>query len=138
MPGDLPAARVNRTASAFIHTGLDYADPITIQTTAGREYKSQKAYIALFICFTTKALHLELVSDYTSPIVAEYQRFISHRGLPTSMYSDNETTFHGADSKLSKAHAKAIRDPNFRNQLTIDGTAWHFLLPASPHFGGRS
>ncbi|XP_018399614.1 PREDICTED: uncharacterized protein LOC108777272 [Cyphomyrmex costatus] len=79
----------------------------------------------------------ELVSDYTSPtFIAAYQRFVSRRGLPTSMYSDNGTTFHGADRELSSAHAAAIRDPNFRNRLASDGTAWHFLPPASPHFGG--
>ncbi|XP_032684998.1 uncharacterized protein LOC116850611 [Odontomachus brunneus] len=88
--GNLPAARVNRTVRAFIHTGVDYAGPIVVRTAPGRGHKSQKAYIALFVCLTTKALHLELVSDYTSPtFIAAYQRFVSRRGLPTSMYSDN-------------------------------------------------
>jgi len=44
--------------------------------------------------------------------------------------------FHGANHELSNAHAKAVRDPNFRNRFAIDGTAWHFLSLASPHFGG--
>ncbi|XP_029157820.1 uncharacterized protein LOC114930240 [Nylanderia fulva] len=52
------------------------------------------------------------------------------------MYSDNGTTFHGANRELSEAHAKAIRDPSFRNRLASDGTAWQFLPPAAPHFGG--
>ena len=30
--------------------------------------------------------------------------------------------FHGADRELSNAHAKAIRDPNFRNRLATDET----------------
>ncbi|XP_018349963.1 PREDICTED: uncharacterized protein LOC108753119 [Trachymyrmex septentrionalis] len=135
--GDLPAPRVNSTARAFVHTGVDYAGPIAVRTTPGRGHNSQKAYITLFVCLTTKALHLELVSDYTSPtFIAAYQRFVSRRRLPTSMYSDNGTTFHGVDRELSNEHAKAIRDTIFRNRLTIDGTAWHFLSPASPHFGG--
>ncbi|XP_029170129.1 uncharacterized protein LOC114939860 [Nylanderia fulva] len=135
--GDLPEARVNRAARAFIHTGVDYAGPITVRTAPGRGHKSQKAYIALFICLTTKAMHLELVSDYSSPtFIAAYQRFVSRRGLPQSMYSDNGTTFHGANRELSEAHAKAIRDPSFRNRLASDGTAWQFLPPAAPHFGG--
>jgi len=57
--GGIPAARVNCTARAFVHTGVDYAGPIAVRTTLGREHKSQKAYIALFVCLTTKALHLE-------------------------------------------------------------------------------
>ena len=48
------------------------------------------------------------------------------------MYSDNGTTFH--DAELSNAHAKAIRNPNFRNRLATDEIAWHFLSPASSHF----
>ena len=54
----------------------------------------------------------------------------------TFMYSNNGTTFHGADRELSNAHAKAIRDPNFRNRFATDGTAWHFLPSSSSHFGG--
>ena len=61
--GDLLAARVNGTAHAFVYTGVDYAGPIVVQTTLSREHKSQKVYIALFVCLTTKALHLELISD---------------------------------------------------------------------------
>ena len=30
---DLPAARVYRTARAFVHTGVDYAGPIAVRTT---------------------------------------------------------------------------------------------------------
>ncbi|XP_011687752.1 PREDICTED: uncharacterized protein LOC105449960 [Wasmannia auropunctata] len=135
--GDLPDVRVNRTSRAFVHTGVDYAGPIVVRTAPGRGHKSQKAYIALFVCLTTKAIHLELVTDYSSiTFIAVYQRFVSRRGLPQSMYSDNGTTFKGADRELSQAHAKAIRDPNFLNCLATDKTAWHFLPPAAPHFGG--
>ena len=38
--GDLSAARVNRIARAFVHIGMDYADPIAIRTTPGRGHKS--------------------------------------------------------------------------------------------------
>ena len=33
--GDLPAVRVNRTARAFVHTGIDYAGLIAIRTPEG-------------------------------------------------------------------------------------------------------
>ncbi|XP_077280835.1 uncharacterized protein LOC143907757 [Temnothorax americanus] len=135
--GDLPDARVNRAAKAFAHTGVDYAGPIATRTASGRGHQSKKSYVALFVCLTTKAVHLELVSDYSSfAFLAAYQRFVSRRGLPHSMYSDNGTTFQGADRELSAAYAKAIRDPNVINLLATDQTAWHFVPPAAPHFGG--
>ena len=59
--GDLPAARVNHSL-APLSTGVDYIGPIAVRTTVGRGHKSQKIYIALFVCLTT--LHLELVNDY--------------------------------------------------------------------------
>jgi len=32
---DISTARVNRTTRAFIHTGVDYADPIAMRTAPG-------------------------------------------------------------------------------------------------------
>jgi len=127
--GDLPAARVNRTARAFIHTSVDYA----VRTAPSRGHKSHN--IALFIYLTIKALHLEFVSDYfCSTFIAAYQRFVSCRGLPQSI-SDNETTFHGANRELSDAHARAIWDPNFRNRLATRAKR-HGISSTLPHFGG--
>ena len=135
--GDLPESRVTRVSRAFINSGVDYAGPIAVRNAPGRGQKSHKAYIAIFICLTTKAIHVELVSDYSSATFrAAYHRFIARRGLPKNMYSDNGTTFQGADREMSAAYSKAIRDPNFLNQLSIDHTSWHFLPPAAPHFGG--
>ncbi|XP_076283630.1 uncharacterized protein LOC143210562 [Lasioglossum baleicum] len=100
--GDLPAPRVNRAERAFLHTGVDYAGPVLVRTTAGRGYKARKSYIALFICLTTRAIHLELVSDYsTAAFLACFDRFCSRRDLPHIMYSDNGTTFQGADKEIA-------------------------------------
>jgi len=117
-------------AHLFIFTWI-----IAVRTAPGRGHKSHKAYIALFVYLTTKILHLELVSDYSSAtFIAAYQLFVFRRGLLQSMYFDNGTTFLGANRELSDA--QVIRDPNFRNRLAISGSAWHFLPSASSHFGG--
>lgn len=52
------------------------------------------------------------------------------------MYSDNGTTFIGADRELTRAHRDAIRQSNFLNNVAANRVAWHFLPPAAPHFGG--
>ncbi|XP_076660409.1 uncharacterized protein LOC143363756, partial [Halictus rubicundus] len=69
-------------------------------------------------------------------LYACYDRFISRRGLPVAMYSDNGTTFQGADKELTTAFRSATRDPNLLNKLASDQVAWHFIPPSAPHFGG--
>jgi len=93
-PGDLPAARVNRTIRAFIYTGVDYVDPIAVRTASGQEHKLHKTYITLFVRLTALHLARKLVSDYSSSIfITAYQRFISHRELLQSMYFEMEPRF---------------------------------------------
>lgn len=52
------------------------------------------------------------------------------------MYSDNGTTFTGADKELARAYRDALRDPDFLNQTVSDAVAWKFIPPQAPHFGG--
>jgi hypothetical protein len=135
--GDLPASRVT-PSRPFTTSGLDYAGPFQVRTTKGRGHRSYKAYIALFVCFVTRALHLELVSDLTtSAFIAAFRRFTSRRGLCRHLYSDNATTFKGADSEL-KGMFKAAS--TFYNKvgatLANDGTSWTFIPPNTPHYGG--
>ncbi|XP_029172121.1 uncharacterized protein LOC114941332 [Nylanderia fulva] len=135
--GDLPNVRVNRSARAFEHAGVDYAGPILVRTSRGRGHKAHKAYIAVFVCMTTKAIHLELVSDYSSDaFLATLNRFVSRRGYPASIYSDNGTTFQGADRELKLAIAQALKNSDLQNTLSTDGINWHFVPPSAPHFGG--
>lgn len=135
--GNLPDYRVTRTARPFVHTGVDYAGPMTVRSTIGCGSKNHKVYIAIFICMNTKAIHIELVSDYSSnAFLAAYQRFVARRGIPTAMYSDNGTNFKGADREMAKAYRAATRDSIIANYLSNYGTTWHFIPPSAPHFGG--
>ncbi|KAJ8717766.1 hypothetical protein PYW07_005696 [Mythimna separata] len=49
--------------------------------TKDRGAKTKKSFISIFICMSTKTVHLELVGDLTSAaFIAAFQRFVSHRG----------------------------------------------------------
>lgn len=63
--GNLPADRI-QPAPPFQITGVDYAGPFFVKDRRGRGCKTSKCYISLFVCFVTKAVHLELVSDLST------------------------------------------------------------------------
>ncbi|XP_077262536.1 uncharacterized protein LOC143897601 [Temnothorax americanus] len=135
--GDLPTLRVSPPSRSFSHCGLDYAGPVQVRASGGRGISSRKAYIALFVCLATRAIHLELVGNYSTPAFLDaFSRFCARRGLPKSMYSDNGTTFVGANKELSQAYRAAVNDPNFLNATASDNVQWHFIPPSAPHFGG--
>ncbi|XP_045778202.1 uncharacterized protein LOC123876110 [Maniola jurtina] len=76
--GDLPHYRVSEVKS-FVFTGVDYAGPFYITPYRRRGVKSMKAYLCLFICLTTKALHLELVQSYWQRWSREYLSSLQSR-----------------------------------------------------------
>ncbi|XP_050509189.1 uncharacterized protein LOC126886346 [Diabrotica virgifera virgifera] len=134
--GNLPSARV-MPSSPFTITGVDYAGPFLIKDKKGRGCKTTKCYIGLFICFSTKAVHLELISSLSSEAFLQaLRRFVSRRGKPEKIFSDNGSNFIGAQRELaSLLNAHELRDKlwSLTNSLEIE---WQFIPPYSPHFGG--
>ena len=128
----LPSARVLPT-QPFNRTGLDYAGPFQILSAKGRGVRSTKGYVAVFVCMSTKAIHLELVVDMTrTSFLGALSRFCGRRGKPSEIWSDNATTFHRANLDLRKA----LLDAEIQWDLADQGIKWNFIPPAAPHFGG--
>lgn len=137
--GSLPGARVSMSR-AFVHTGVDYADPMQVlKIKKPGKRQTTKGYVALFVCLCTKAVHLELVSNYTSEaFLAAFTRFHSRRGLPSNMYSDNGKTFVGAKNELNRDYEliKEKLEPELADIILKDNVQWSFIPPHAPHFGG--
>ncbi|XP_044755073.1 uncharacterized protein LOC123314027 [Coccinella septempunctata] len=135
--GTLPSFRT-KPSRPFSKSGVHYAGPYLIRSSKGRGKTALKGYIAVFICLCTKAVHLELVSGYSSAdFIAAFRRFTSRRGHCTDLYSDQGTTFIGADKELKELYKKSssfIKD--ITKKLSDESTQWHFNPPAAPHFGG--
>ncbi|XP_070526463.1 uncharacterized protein [Cardiocondyla obscurior] len=136
---DLSSSRVS-VARPFTHTDVDYAGPILIKEHKRRNAKLCKAYIAVFVCFTVRAVHLEIVSNLTTKaFIGALKRFISRRDRPKSIYSDNGTNFVGAKKYIKEMYA-LINNENSRkiigefvSELEIK---WKFIPLNAPHFGG--
>lgn len=90
-------------ARPFLHTGEYYAGPIQLRTTKGRDHRSYKGFIAVFVCLSTRAVYLEAISDYAAAaFLAALRRFVSRRGLCSSLLSDCGTNFVGVDTQLHR------------------------------------
>ncbi|XP_012524189.2 uncharacterized protein LOC105829693 [Monomorium pharaonis] len=137
--GQLPLSRVT-PSRPFAHTGVDYAGPLALKTWKGRGAKTYKGWICVFVCFTTSAIHLEVVCDYsTEGFIAAYRRFSSRRGLARTLHSDCGTNFLGADAALKRLFVQGAQEhQQISKLLAQDNTRWEFNPPASPHMGGKT
>lgn len=132
--GQLPSARVT-PHRPFLHTGCDLAGPIQIKSTKGRGIRTTKGYIVIFVCMSTKAMHIELVSDMsTNAFLAALRRLMARRGIVSEMYSDNGKNFVGANNVLIRENMKV--DEDVKKFAKTENIKWHFLPPYSPHMGG--
>ena len=96
---NLPKARLAINQPPFTNTGIDYFGPLTVKQ--GRRTRStdgtSKRYGAIFTCLSTRAVHIELVGNLsTNNFILALRQFISRRGHPKNIFSDNGTNFTGA------------------------------------------
>ena len=94
----------------------------------------------MFVSFSTKAIHLEVVSDLTSEaIIAALRRFIARRGKPSVIWSDHGTNFTGANREL-KTLFDFLHKQQTQNTIsefcTAQNIQWKFIPERAPHFGG--
>ncbi|XP_062123020.1 uncharacterized protein LOC133836507 [Drosophila sulfurigaster albostrigata] len=133
--GDLPTAR-STFSRPFTNSGVDFAGPFDVKSYVGRGCKITKGYVCVFVCFSTKAIHLEATTDLTAEKFLEaFSRFVARRGCPLHMYSDNGKTYVGASSILSKEFVESTRNLILTTH-SHQGFAWHFKPPGAPHMGG--
>lgn len=120
---------------AFLKVGVDYAGPVMVRSSLGRLPKLTKAWIAVFVCLVTRAIHLELVSDdTTNAFIAALKRMVSRRGIVEEIISDNAKNFVGADNYLR--HVIEELDSSSKNLEEKFNFKWTFATPNAPHHGG--
>ncbi|XP_037821167.1 uncharacterized protein LOC119610134 [Lucilia sericata] len=137
----MAALPVERTTLSrpFTNTGVDFGGPFEIKSFTGRYCRITKGYVCLFVCFSTKAIHLEAVSDLsTQAFLAALARFIARRGCPKCIFSDNGRNFVGAARELGlnfAKHVKELRDSAVE-KYGHQHLEWNFIPAAAPHMGG--
>ena len=137
--GDLPDHRFS-PARPFDYTGVDFAGPFDVKRGHTRKPVLVKAYSCLFVCMSTKAVHLDCTEDLsTASFMLCIERFINRRRFPQHVYSDNGSNFIGAAKTLGSPTQLPYDLQDFTAKtadLQAHGVSWHYIPARSPHCGG--
>ena len=107
---------------AFTNIGIDFAGPVYVKDIYRKSDNMNNAYIVLYTCASSRAVHLDLVPRLTTEaFVRSFKRFIARRGIPSLVVSDNGSTFKSEELK------KLLAEHN------ID---WKFNVALAPWWGG--
>ncbi|XP_065356304.1 uncharacterized protein LOC135950702 [Calliphora vicina] len=120
----------------FQVTGIDFAGPFEIKTSILRKSPITKGYVSVFVCFSTKAIHLEPCTELSSAAFqAAFARFIGRRGLPRRVVTDNGRNFLGASRTLEREFAVFVKNSaqDVAQKYMTHGFEWKFI---PPHMGG--
>ena len=127
-----PRERVS-CSDPFQFVGLDYLGPINVRE--GSELK--KMWVCLFTCLTVRAIHLEWVTDLTAvQFLSCLRRFVSRRGRPELIISDNAPQFKLTSSALNKQWKQVFYDKDVLNYVAMSGIRWNFTTALAPWQGG--
>ncbi|XP_075248452.1 uncharacterized protein LOC142341409 [Convolutriloba macropyga] len=113
---------------------MDMFGPFYIED---RREGNQMQYICLFKCLVTRAVHLEVCHDLsTDCLLMTIRRFVSQRGYPDLIVSDNGKNF-GANQAMKLKFQRTYKPDNeyVRLQLAQQNIQWTFNPPLAPHFG---
>ncbi|XP_068140004.1 uncharacterized protein [Drosophila tropicalis] len=126
MMGDLPRERITYSRP-FTHTGIDFAGPFEIKNYTGSACLTTKGYVCVFVCFSTKAIHLEATSDLTTE---RFLAALSHVDNAHSAFTPTK-----ASKALEKDFLNATKH-NIMKAFPQHILSWQFIPPSAPHMGG--
>ena len=94
-------------------------------------------YICLFTCAVVRAIHLELVEDQTTDaFLRAFRRFISRRGVPECIISDNAKTFKAGAQELQTIKTQILGTGSSQQFLAHHNITWKFITERAPWWGG--
>lgn len=117
----------------FACTGIHFAGPLFIKSDSNPTGASNKAYVSLYTCASSRAVYLELVPNLSVPTFLQpFRRFVRRGGLPRKLISDNVKTFKSSTKEI----AKIVRSSEVQRDLANKGVSWEFIVERAPWQGG--
>ena len=114
----LPEFRVQESRP-FQTTGVDFAGPLYVRTSD--QTGTAKTWMVLYTCYSTRAVHLDLVRDMTAEtFLRSFRRFVARRGTPARMISDNAKTFKSVAVSITNT----LEDPEVKKFFSDIHVEW--------------
>ena len=113
----------------FEVTGVDFTGALYV-----RDHGTEsKAYICLFTCGLSRAVHLEVVQDLSvETFLQALRRFAARKSLPRLLLSDNASTYVSAAKELQQL----FTSHKLEESLSTKGIQWRFIPKRAPWYGG--
>ncbi|XP_068670925.1 uncharacterized protein [Montipora foliosa] len=132
--GQLPED-ILKPAPPWYSTGIDLFGPFKIRDEIKKRTFS-KAYGVIFNCLGTRAVCLNLTSDYsTDKFLMVLRRFVSLNRYPSKLLSDNGTQLIAASKELT-AIAKTWDWKKIKEYGVMEGLQWIFTPEDAPWQNG--
>ena len=108
---------------AFFATGVDNFGPLFVKSIFAKDSSTLfKVWVTLYTCAGTRGVILDVVPHiHSSSLIKSFRRFVSRRGCPSVMISDNGRNFVSNETV------------EFVNGLGVD---WRLNMPLTPCHGG--
>lgn len=134
--GQLPMDRLKPTP-AWYATALDFFGPFKIKDEV-KKRTTGKAYGIIFNCLASRAVHVEISPDYsTEKFLMALRRFVSIRGYPSKLYSDNGSQLVAANVEL-RSVIQGLDQKSLKDFGVTQGLQWFFSSADAPWQNGTS
>ena len=102
----------------FQTIGIDYTGPVYVRDVYSSCGELIKCYFLLIRCAATRAVHIELISGFSSnSLILALRWCFARRGTPNQIISDNFKTFKTVE---------------IRDFIWFERIQWEFILERSP------
>ena len=134
--GQLPEERL-KPSPAWNSTAIDLFGPFKIRDEV-KKRTFGKAYGVIFNCLSSRAVHIDIAPDYsTETFLMVFRRFVSLRGYPTQLYSDNGPQLVSANNELLNI-TKNFNQEQLQTFGVVEGFQWKFTPADAPWQNGIS
>ena len=107
---------------AFSRIAVDFAGPIYVKDVYNKSSGMNKAYIMLYTCSSSRAVHLDLDPNMpTQAFVRSFKRFTARRDVPRLVVSDNVSAF---------------KSEELERLLAEYSISWQFIVALAPWWSG--